>query len=223
MTAIRLRGGHETNDPRLDRLPQFDERSRNYPIRTLVTATRPRSYTWRVSAWLDQGTEGACVGFAWNHEAAARPVVRQVTHAAARQTYLRAQQLDQWPGEAYSGTSVIAGAKAMQERGWLQEYRWAFSLDDLILAVGYKGPAVLGLDWYQGMFRPDSDGYLRPTGRLMGGHAILCHAVSVRERYFWLWNSWGRGWGVGGRAKISFDDLAGLLAAGGEACVPVRR
>lgn len=31
--AIELKGGHKTSDPRLDRIPQFDERSRDYPSR----------------------------------------------------------------------------------------------------------------------------------------------------------------------------------------------
>ena len=59
-----------------DRLVQFDERSRAFPIRALIDAdAKPRSYTWQCPVWLDQGTEGACVGFGVSHEAAARPEI----------------------------------------------------------------------------------------------------------------------------------------------------
>ncbi len=209
--------------PVLDRLVEFDEASRAYPIREAVGDKPLRSYTWRCEAWNDQGREGACVGFAWSHELAARPVVLPASEAEALALYRRAQVLDQWPGENYEGTSVIAGAKAVQERGGLLEYRWAFGLDDLALAVGYKGPAVLGVNWYEGMFDTDADGYVRVSGRVAGGHAILCRAVSVPGQYFVLRNSWGRSWGVDGDCKVSFADMGRLLAEDGEACIPVRR
>lgn len=207
----------------LDRLVEFDDRSRAFPIRTTVADRVPRSYTWGCTATLDQGREGACVGFAWAHELTARPVVEPTTAGDALALYRRAQLLDQWPGENYDGTSVIAGAKAVQERGGLLSYRWAFSLDDLVLAVGFNGPAVLGVPWYSGMFNPDPSGYLRVRGEVVGGHAILCRGVSLRTRSFLLHNSWGPDWGRNGTARITFDDMRRLLAEDGEACCPVRR
>lgn len=207
----------------LDRRVSFDERSRQYPIRELLTTTRPRSYTWSVGTWLDQGTEGACVGFAWAHERAARPVARPATETDARALYRHAQTLDEWPGENYDGTSVLAGAKASTARGWLTEYRWAFNLNDALAAISRHGPCVLGIDWYTGMFDPDPDGFLHPDGPLAGGHAILAVGVNVNRRTVTLHNSWGRGWGVDGKAKLSWDDLGFLLSEQGECCVPVRR
>lgn len=210
-------------DRTFDRKVEFDERSRQFPIRELVAAKSPRSYTWRCEAWNDQGREGACVGFAWSHELAARPKVRPTSAAEAMSIYRRAQQIDQWSGEDYDGTSVIAGAKVVRERGGLDTYRWAFDLNDLILAVGYKGPAVLGTNWYEGMFEPARDGYLKVTGERVGGHAILCNSVSIKSRSFVLHNSWGKDWGNNGTARITFDDMARLLREQGEACIPVVR
>jgi hypothetical protein len=218
------------DDPRLGRLPEFDERSRAYPIRTLVAGKPHRSYSWRVPLNLDQGHEGACVGFSWSHELAARPVlVKDVDDAFALRVYRRAQQLDEWPGEAYDGTSVLAGAKASVELGKIGEYRWAFGLDDLRLALGYAGPAVLGLNWYAGMFSPAADGRIAPTGHLMGGHAILAYRVDERNERVWLQNSWGASWGMTdrsfgpGKCWLSFADLDRLLGEDGEACIPVVR
>lgn len=206
-----------------DRIPSADERNANYPMRALVAAKPLRSYTWRCDTWLDQGREGACVGFAWAHDLAARPRPRMTDHQHARSIYRWAQQLDEWPGENYEGTSVLAGAKVCHAQGHFTEYRWATSLEDLLLGIGYWGPAVLGVNWYSGMFDTDHDGYIHPTGSVMGGHAILAHRVNVPGRFVQLHNSWGSGWGVQGRARISFDDLERLLADDGEACIPVRR
>lgn len=207
----------------LDRVPRFDERSRQYPIRALMGTAQPRSYTWSCPVWLDQGTEGACVGHGWAHENAARPVARPSSSELAFALYREAQKLDQWPGEDYSGTSVLAGAKAMQARGLLQEYRWAFGLDDALVAISRHGPAVIGVTWYEGMFNTNSEGFIRPTGRRVGGHCVMVHGVNVRSRTVRLRNSWGRGWGVNGDALLAWEDLAFLLKNKGEVCVPVRR
>ncbi len=205
------------------RVQQFDERSRFFPIRTVLPDRPLRSYTWNGAPHLDQGVEGACVGHAWAHEVGAKPRPRLATSGLAFDLYRRAQQLDPWDGEDYSGTSVLAGAKATMEQGFLSEYRWAFGLQETLQSVAYKGPVVIGVDWYSNMMRPDLDGFLRPTGSVVGGHAILVKGISVPNKRVTLHNSWGPGWGRGGDAYLSFDDLGKLLADGGEACVPVVR
>jgi hypothetical protein len=224
---VRLRDGSEVEDPRLDRLVQFDERSRGFGITLLLEAqdkSEPRSYTWGCDVrTLDQGREGACVGFAWMGEAAARPVVRKgVTNQLALDVYRRAQQIDEWPGVGYSGTSVLAGAKAMQERGWLREYRWAFGAAELAAAVSRHGPAVLGIPWHESMYQP-VNGWITRSGRVVGGHAILCVGYNVKRQAFTLQNSWGSDWGQQARALISYADLSSLLDDNGEACLPVLR
>lgn len=207
-----------------DRLPEFDPKSRLFPIRSLVAGNPIRGYTWRCDANLNQGREGACVGFSWAHELAARPVpVRGLTNDKARSIYFEAQRVDEWEGETYEGTSVLAGAKVLQRQGLIGEYRWAFGLTDLLLALGYKGPAVLGLNWHEGMFEPDNNGFIHPTGQVLGGHAIMANAVSKTGRYVRLHNSWGPDWGQNGSAKISWDDLDILLREQGEACIPTGR
>lgn len=212
------------------RVPHFDPQSLRYPIRTMLPEKPLRSYTWNVPINLDQGTEGACVGFTFTHELAARPVpIPGLTDGHARQHYFEAQRIDPWEGGAYpganpfyEGTAVLAGAKVMQARGFYSGYRWAFGEEDVARTLGYLGPVVIGVNWYDGMFRPDADGFLNITGRVAGGHAILVHAVNVKADLYWLWNSWGPRWGLGGRAKIRRPDLARLLREDGEACVPQR-
>lgn len=203
---------------------QFDPRSLNFGVAALVVGRKPRSYTWSCATHLDQGNLGSCVGHGWAHEANARPVVHPVTEDDALAIYHRAQQLDDEPGENYEGTSVLAGAKAQVERGWLKEYRWALNgLDDLALAIGYQGPAVLGVNWRQGMMDTDSNGFIHVTGGSVGGHCILAKGVNISKKYFTLHQSWGTSWGYGGDCYIDFADMEILLADQGEAAIPVRR
>lgn len=207
----------------LDRRVQFDERSRGFPVRAVLEGKTPRSYTWRCGTWLDQGQEGACVGYSWAHELAARPAEWLVTSDTAMGIYDRARVLDDWPGEDYEGTSVLAGAKAVAEKGWVGKYRWAFSMKDLVLAVGYQGPVILGINWHADMLDTDRGGFVQPTGGVVGGHAILCRGVSLHQGYFTLRNSWGASWGLNGDCRVRMDDMAKLLADDGEACVPELR
>lgn len=207
-----------------DRLVHFDKRSKKFPIRDFGQLPKRKSYTWSCKINLNQGSQGACTGFATAHEGAARPcVIKNVTERTAKKIYYRARELDPWPGEDYEGSTVLAAVKAAQELGWYPEYRWAFGESDLAYAVGYKGPAILGINWYTGMIEPGSNGIVKPNGQLEGGHAILCNGYNVKKHLYRLHNSWGIGWGINGDCFVSEDDMAYLLQRKGEACIPVRR
>lgn len=239
-----LRDGSRTEDVRLDRLDDKDRRSRSYSVADLLGRARsagPRSYTWRCKLQLDQGLEGACVGYAWTHELAARPCEVQGLSAtfAREQVYHAAQRLDDFPGGAYpgaqpfsEGTSVLAGAKAVSALGYMEGYVWAFEFADLVLAVAYRGPVVFGCRWYREMRRPAEDGFARPRGRLMGNHCILLNGTVIvrgqdgeideNRSHFSFRNSFGAGWGQGGGGHLSFADMR-LLWDGAESCMPVTR
>ncbi|MBA3354262.1 MAG: hypothetical protein H0U23_17865 [Blastocatellia bacterium] len=153
----------------------------------------------------------------------ARPVMCDGNIDLAMDIYRKAREVDEWPGEDYDGTSVLAGIKIATDKGYYSEYRWAFGLNDLLLAVGYRGPAILGINWYSSMLTPDTDGYIKVGGNISGGHAILCNGVSLRRQAVRLENSWGEDWGDDGACWLPFKDLNILLYEQGEACVPVRR
>lgn len=215
----------------MGRLIEFDEKSKEYPIRTLVKAKERRSYTWRCNKTLDQGPSGACVGFGLAHELISRPAeVKDIGYRDAIALYHAAQREDMWPGgayegavEFYEGTSVLAGMKVGKKLGWYEEFRWAFSFEDVILGVGYNGPAVIGVSWHDSMFEPDQFGYIRPTGTPAGGHCVLVRAVNVRHKFFTIRNSWGEDWGINGDCYITFNDLNALLYNGGEAAFAIHR
>jgi len=229
---ITLKDGSTTEDINLDRIIEFDEKSKEYPITSILKSKKLRSYTWRCNAWFNQGQEGACVGFGITHELSARPAeVPSLSNSYARQSiYWEAQKTDPWDGGAYpganpfyEGTSVLAGVKIAQKLGWFESYRWSFGLEDLILGVGHNGPAVMGLRWYENMYNPDQDGFIIPTGKCVGGHCILCNGVNIKEKRFTLHNSWGQTWGINGECYISFNAMEKLLNEQGEACFFIKR
>lgn len=208
----------------LGRVPAFDARSRAFGI-TAVVDRPPRSYTWAGAAnVLDQGAEGACVGFSWAAELGARPVVIPVDDERGRRLYAAAQVVDRTEGRWWAeGASVLAGAKAVRAAGHMDEYRWCFGADELATGVSWKGPAVIGIPWHRSMYSPDRSGYLHPDGDVIGGHAILVRGYNVKARRFTLRNSWGAGFGKGGDCYLSHTDMAALLADQGDACLPLRR
>jgi hypothetical protein len=230
-----------SEDPRLDWVSQHDPESLNYPIRAVMASTvEKRPKLWKPPAFaLDQGREGACVGFGWTGELIGSPFPDRtaqegVANLYARGHYLRAKQIDEFPGEDYDGTSVLAGAKVAQERDFLDEYRWALSVEDLRDAVITTGPAVLGIPWYEDMYETRPSGLVEVGGELVGGHCIYVYgyhpAMRIRgedyesrfEVFRWR-NSWGASYGNNGSGLIRLEDLRDLLKTWGEACIPVTR
>lgn len=226
---IRMRDGHVVSDPRLGALRHDDPRSAHFPLAALALPTNPRSYTWAVNAWLDQGQEGTCVGHAIAHDALARPVrVPNVTHDTAIELFCRAQELDPFQGDCSegqrNGTSLTAGMEAAREKGWFKEYRWAANGEDALIGIGYKGPGILAIDWHENMFYPDTNGWIRPTGNWAGRHALLAYSININTQCVWLWNNWSRLWGLNGTARLSFQDFAELLSRdSGEMAIPTIR
>jgi len=223
---VRLKTGEIINDPRLGRISFFDERSKDYPITAVIPSKKHRSYTWRCKTVLDQKIEGSCVSHGIAHELIARPAeVKGLTADYIRSQYWVAQKNDEWDGGSYpganpfyEGTSILAGVKAYKKERWFESYRWAFSLNEMILGVGHNGPAVIGVLWYSGMFEPDNDNFIHPEGNIVGGHCVLVRAVNVKKKRFTIRNSWGRSWGKDGDCYINFDDMDKLLHERGE-CV----
>lgn len=229
----------------LDRKLQFDERSKKFRAVEGIEDKPLRSKQWVCDVYNDQGTEGACVGFAWSHELSAKPRSVETDEAGALAIYNRARQIDPWPGEDYSGTSILAGIKAVQEmknskgKPLIKEYRWAFGTEDVIRSIGYLGPVVLGIEWREGQYTPDENGRIWLSGEVVGGHAILAKGIDIvwkdpegpktfdnvddLNSLVTLHNSWGPDWGIGGDAWFTVYELNYLLSQNGECCVPIHR
>lgn len=222
-------------DRTFDWRPSTDPRNEQHLSRPLLATNIPR----RAKAWqgpyirIDQGPDGACVGFGWTNEAMSTPVRFRPkpytftgANAFAVDRYHEAQRLDEWAGEAYEGSSVNGGAKAMRAAGYITGWKWHRSVDDVIDALITDGPQVVGSDFRQGMFYPDAGtGIIHATGSVAGGH---CYCLTA---YYPSWhgrevvrlrNSWGR-WGANGDAYLPVEDLRSLWSDGAEAAMPIGR
>jgi hypothetical protein len=202
------------------------EDDRDYKAEDYLTAelTSGKAF-WANPIQLDQGSEGACVGFGWTGFLNAKPVTHEFDNDTGFEVYHRAQQIDEWPGEDYSGTSVRAGAKVMVEREFIRAYAFTQDAETLAHFLLNNGPAPIGVSWYEGMDRVDSDGYIYPTGSVRGGHCIIVdgvvYGVEGEVDRFRLRNSWGSSWGLNGRCRIRVEDMQQLFSGGGSACMSV--
>lgn len=186
-------------------------------------APSPAVGPWPDSVVLDQGSFGTCVGNGWAGWGDTGPVQDTYDEKVARAIYFEATVLDgspddpDKPGGGQQGTSIRAGAKAMQKRGRLTAYAFAKGLSDIDEWLANHGPVVMGTNWYEGMFSPNSAGLVALTGAVAGGH---CWIVRGRVNGTYLCrNSWGGSWGKGGDFYVTPTDLARLLSEQGEACL----
>lgn len=219
----------------LGRRPQFDHRSLGFPLRAalpdaVVRRTRYWAYFGQV---LDQGSTGTCVAHAWHARLQAAPVVRKAaTLPRPFDLYRKIVLNDDWPEndaeatapdvQLQSGTSTLAAAKTCQQLGYISEYRWALSIDDVIDALCAHGPLCTGVAWYDSFFDPDREGSLTiaPGASVVGGHEfVLIGWDNARGRIRML-NSWSRTWGQSGRAWLAAETFERLLREDGDACTP---
>ena len=219
---ITLRDGKYSLDRRLDRIEQFDDRSRGFSVTDSFPERELISKVWLIRKVLDQGQEGACVGFGITHAMLAEPIQGDpsifTADFARNKIYHQAQLHDSFPGQEpeMSGTSVLAGMREVQKLGHIKSYRWAFRLQEALVGLSWYGPAVIGVQWYAGMSEPDEHGFIYPAGRCVGGHCCLVSAINTYRRTVCIHNSWGYDWGTDGRAWMTWEDFGRLLDEDGE-------
>lgn len=172
---------------------------------------------------LDQGKEGACVGFGHTNKYNSSPGIHHRTNEEAFALYKRAQrEFDEWPGEDYEGTSVRAGAKAAVAEGMVKAYAFTYDVDEMAVAILNDGPVVIGVNWRTGADHPDKPHgyYIDPlSGRVRGGHCAEIDGVRFYGRpdtdWFRLRNSWGPSWGKDGACYIHYNDMKKWIAEQG--------
>lgn len=208
----------------LGRKPSVDERDQNYPMKLGLESIRhiPANMFWQTGPVQDQGDTGHCVGFTWAQWLMTKPL-RTMNGPKGHDIYYMCKVIDGEPGNE-DGTYTRSGVRAMQNQGRIANYLWAQSIDDLRVWVLTKGAACLGTNWYEGMFDPDRNGFIYPTGENMGGHEYLCVGYSSKRKAFRFINSWGKYWGQKGRFWMKEADVERLVfEEGGEACGAVER
>jgi C1A family cysteine protease len=202
---------------RLGRMPAIDSRDRRFSVAAKKTDRTFRSWLAPGTPF-NQGNTPQCVAYSANGYLVSHRIVNKpVNHA---ELYKLCQENDEWDGTDYEGTSVRAAMRVLKQSGYISSYNWAFEPEAVIRHLLEVSPVILGVDWLEGMWDTDKDGYIHATGSAYGGHAILAVAVN-RNRInpdetkgaIRLLNSWGRGWGDkgSGRAWLGFNDLALLM------------
>lgn len=178
---------------------------------------------------LDQFFTNGCTGFALSnclnttYFGTSRRHHRYLTHEDALDLYSKATELDEFPGSYPpndTGSSSIGACKAGVRFGYLSGYRHTFGFTYFCSALQLS-PMIVGTNWYSDMTYPDKRGFVYPTGDVVGGHEYTAVGVNYQTKTLHFVNSWGKDWGRNGRFKMRFDDFESLLAADGDATVPI--
>ena len=214
----------------LGRVVQHDPKSLAFPAQVAGIALTTIRHARHVGPF-DQGNLGSCTGNAGVGALATDPlfstlpgaVAQALNEALAISVYSQATTLDSEPGSYPpddTGSSGLAVAKALKQRGYISGYTHAFSLDATLQSL-VTGPVIIGINWYNNFFTPDGSGLLttHPGDSVAGGHEVVLDEINVEHRLVGGTNSWGPGWGREGRFYMSFDLLGRLLSEQGDATV----
>ena len=222
---IQLRDNTTTTDRRLDLIQEFDKRRLSFRVQDILPSQEPISKVWYVPDCLNQGQTGGCAGYATTAILRAEPGIGdrdKLDNKFATELYWMAQSSDQFPGGEYpggdgsQGTTLSAVLKEARELRKITGWKNAFTLQDLILGIGYCGPALLGTIWRDGMQWPDRDGRVHYKGKRLGGHAYIARGVNLPRKKILCQNSWGIQYGLYGLFWMSFDDGAAMIEDGCE-------
>lgn len=173
---------------------------------------------WEADFTLDQGNTGHCVGFGWAGWGDTLPIDDQWENADGHAIYYECKIIEGDPG-GEDGAYTRDGAKAMLNRHRLSTYAFADTMDAILTHLRNHGPVVIGSDWTDDMFDPDSNGFVAPTGSVAGGHCYLLYGVTGSILTFK--NSWGSSWGQDGSFHMTVGNFQTLLDAYGEAVASV--
>ena len=216
----------KVDDKRLGRHVMHDARSREF---TAPRAPQVVSVTHAATGLpLNQGQIGSCTANALCGALNSAPdftAGTPLTEANAVQVYELETKLE---GQPYPpndpGGSGLMVCKAAKQMGLISSYQHAFGVQHALEALVLR-PVITGINWYTSFDHPDPQSGLveiASGATVRGGHEIVADQIDASNRLVWLWNSWGAGWGVGGRFCMSFDTWDQLLKERGDATVPMK-
>lgn len=222
MTELHPLGRHVDHDPRSRAFAMYP--TDLGPIRVV----KHRRY----GTIFDQGQLGSCTGNALagaiNTVPLHQPGTRALTEADAVKLYESATVLDGIAGSYPpddTGSSGLGVCKAGMKAGYLTGYKHAFSIEAALASLTVT-PVITGIPWYEGFDEPDADGMVTIAGQIRGGHEIEVDAIlsigTLAETVVELPNSWGTGWGLNGRFRMTGQTWAELLSQQGDVTVPMR-
>lgn len=218
---------YDATDPRLGRHVRHDSRNRQYAYVGSRTAPLVSVTHQRYVPVFDQGNVGSCTGNAGlgclGTGRFYATVVNRVpfTEAEALAVYSAATKVDGVDGTYLpddTGSDGPAVGKVLTTAGDISGYKHAFTLKDALAALMDR-PIIVGTNWYDAMFEPSADGLVAIGGKVAGGHEYVADSYDVETDLVGFHNSWGEGWGVGGRFFMTSDTLGRLLSEQGDATI----
>jgi hypothetical protein len=194
----------------------------NNPGPIAMAAAQRKAIYYYEDAWRgNQGDTPKCTAFSSVTAAADGPVTHPGQNPIVDPNVLYDEivAIDRSEGRVFDdGATTLASAKALQRRGIIGEYLWGYSIEDFIKAIA-TGVVILGTDWYDGMDDPNpSDGIIRAKGSIRGGHQFEVNGADLDAAMARIKQTWPLPWGYQGKgdAFLPFEDLALLLATGGD-------
>lgn len=229
--TIYLERFRDVRDPRLGRHVQHDERSRRFAYRGPVSPPHTVRHERHVPVF-DQGAVGSCTGNAAVGCLATGPFfptinegdaaeIRSLDQRAAVHVYSQASAIDPFRGQYPpddTGSDGLSVAKVLHGMNAISGYEHAFGLDQALAAL-MSVPLITGTVWREGMYEPDREGLVRPTGKSVGGHEYLVDEYDAERGWVGFTNSWSEQWGLRGRFYMQAEDYAELLADAGDVTV----
>ena len=201
-----------------------------------VPANRPLGNYLKINVpILDQGKEGACTGYGLaavvNYLLRTRKQLPSRVDVSPDMLYNLARRYDEWAGEDYEGSSARGAMKGWHKHGvcstktWVAEKKrlspgvsdeavnnplgayYRVNHKDLVsmhCAITETGILYATANVHDGWDRVTDKGIIPLMDQMLGGHAFAI--VGYDEAGLWIQNSWGKEWGMGGFARISYDD-----------------
>lgn len=219
---------------RLGRYVHHDSRSRDYPADTANQLVSVKHKT--IGLPLNQGQLGSCTSNALCGALNTQPNYKRDGKVYGE---LDAVRLYKWEtaaeGEPYPpndpGGSGLMVCKSAQQHYWISGYQHAFGIQHALLALVQR-PVITGVSWYTSFDTPDETGMvaITPNATVRGGHEILADEINVADGatindldqiIVGFMNSWGRGYGIGGRFYMTAATWATLLNQHGDVTVPI--
>jgi hypothetical protein len=191
---------------------------------------------------LDQESEGACTGFGLAavvnyllHNHPERGPISAGDRVSPRMLYEMARRYDEWPGEAYEGSSIRGAMKGWHRHGVCKESLWKYRVKDPgRLTPTARGDAVrrplgnyfrvrhrwlthmhaalreVGILLASAQVHEGWERVNRRDGKIPFSRKIIGgHAFAIvgyDDEGLWIQNSWGPSWGNQGFAHLSYED-----------------
>lgn len=188
---------------------------------------------------LDQGQEGACTGYGLatvcNYLLLQRRVVPDAVPVSPRMLYHLARRYDEWPGEAYDGSSARGAMKGWHKHGVCPEELYPsggrdrgpeltdertsearrrplgayYRVNHKDLVAMHSALAEVGILYATAVVHAGWDAVAADGVVHLSSRPLGGHAfaiVAYDDEGFWIQNSWGPDWGAGGFGRIGYDD-----------------